>query len=172
MVNYRRNKTNNPEDYFFLTIVTRNRNPRFDTSDMRDLALTVLKRISKRFDCSFPAWAILPDHIHLLMKPGTNDYSKIVYSFKKGLSMEFKNLGILLAGQKMWQDRFWEETIKDDTHYARCMEYIHYNPVKHGYVRSSADWKHTSLHGYIRKGIVPEEWGDGGDIVISGAEYD
>jgi REP element-mobilizing transposase RayT len=63
MVNYRRNKTGNPDDIFFFTIVTMNRTAWFADSEMRELAVTVLKRIKKRFECRFKAWVILPDHL-------------------------------------------------------------------------------------------------------------
>jgi len=172
MVNYRRNKTGNPDDILFFTIVTMNRLPRFAEPEMRDLALTVLKRIKKRFGFKVKAWVILPDHLHLLISPQVSDYSKIIFSFKKGLSMEFKRLGRIERGEKMWQDRFWEETVKDDDHFERCVSYILHNPIKHGLVETPVDWKHSSIHEFIRKGDVARERGDGRDIIIPGAEYD
>jgi putative transposase len=86
--------------------------------------------------------------------------------------MEFKQFGLIVKGEKMWQDRFWEETIRDDNHYERCVDYIHYNPVKHGFVESPAGWEHSSIHGFIKKGLIAGDWCDSAGIVIPGAEHD
>ncbi len=129
-------------------------------------------RIRERFDIKLIAWVILPDHLHWLIKPGEADYSKVVYSFKKGLGAEFKKTGIISQGDMIWQDRFWEHTVKDDEDRERCVEYIHFNPVKHGLVKAPGDWKHSSFHRYVERGIYPADWADGARIVIAGAEYD
>ena len=59
----------------------------------------------------------------------------------------------------LWQRRFWEHTIRDENDYARHIEYIHYNPVKHGLVNRVSDWPHSSFHRYVRSGIFPQDWG-------------
>jgi putative transposase len=172
MVNYRRNKTGNPDDIFFFTAVTNNRFPWLADADKRDLALTVLRRIRTRFRIAIKAWVILPEHFHLMLSPGQSDYSKVLYSFKKGLSLEFKKLGLVRTGEHMWQDRFWEETIKSDEHYDNCVSYIHYNPVKHGLVDSPIKWEHSSIHAYVKRGHIASDWCDGNGIVIAGGEHD
>lgn len=58
----------------------------------------------------------------------------------------------------VWQRRFWEHLIQDDTDFARHVDYIHFNPVRHGLVGRPVDWPWTSLHGYIRQGIVAPGW--------------
>ena len=59
---------------------------------------------------------------------------------------------------------FWEHTIRDDADFERCADYIHFNPVKHGLVASPVDWPHSSLHRYVRVGILPADWGGVGEI--------
>ena len=80
--------------------------------------------------------------------------------------------GIVPEGGKFWQDRFWEHTVSDEEDRERCVEYIHYNPVKHGIVSVPRDWKYSSFHKYVKRGIYPEDWGDGGSVAVQGAEYD
>jgi putative transposase len=75
-------------------------------------------------------------------------------------------------GGKFWQDRFWEHTVRDDDDRERCVEYIHYNPVKHGIVNAPRDWKYSSFNKYVERGIYPADWGDGASVVVQGAEYD
>ncbi len=58
----------------------------------------------------------------------------------------------------MWQRRFWEHTIRDDTDFARHLDYIHFNPVKHGLVTKVGDWAYSSFRRYVRHGILPQDW--------------
>ena len=62
------------------------------------------------------------------------------------------------TGRTLWQRRYWEHTIRDAADFARHVDYIHINPVKHGYVRSPANWPYSSLHRYIRQGVLPPDW--------------
>jgi hypothetical protein len=62
----------------------------------------------------------------------------------------------------LWQRRYWEHTIRNENDFARHADYVHYNPVKHGLVKRVRDWPHSSFHLYVRRGILPEDWG--GDV--------
>ena len=53
----------------------------------------------------------------------------------------------------IWQRRFWEHLIRNELDYSRHINYIHYNPVKHGYVSNPTEWKYSSIHRYIKAGI-------------------
>ena len=64
----------------------------------------------------------------------------------------------------VWQRRFWEHTIRDQADFNAHVEYIHYNPVKHGYVQAPKDWEYSSFHRYVSKGIYPVDWGGGQEI--------
>jgi putative transposase len=59
----------------------------------------------------------------------------------------------------LWQRRFWEHTIRDDGDFERHVDYIHYNPVRHGLVRRVRDWPYSSFHRYVRLGFLPPDWG-------------
>ena len=58
-----------------------------------------------------------------------------------------------------WQRRYWEHLIRDDINFENHVDYIHYNPVKHGYVNNPIDWKHSSIHRLVNDGIVDHNWG-------------
>jgi putative transposase len=60
----------------------------------------------------------------------------------------------------LWQRRFWEHTIRDMDDYQRHVEYIHYNPVKHGMVENVSDWQWSSFHRYVKMGLYEMGWGD------------
>ncbi|MGA7523894.1 MAG: hypothetical protein WBW84_15690 [Acidobacteriaceae bacterium] len=65
----------------------------------------------------------------------------------------------------LWQRRFWEHTIRDERDFERHVDYIHFNPVKHRLVARVRDWPHSSFHRYVRRGLLPQDWG--GDIAGS-----
>ena len=67
----------------------------------------------------------------------------------------------------LWQSRFWEHTIRDADDFARHVDYIHFNPVKHALVSRVADWPHSSFHRYVREGSLPPDWA-GDAITIKG----
>ena len=68
----------------------------------------------------------------------------------------------------VWQRRFWEHTIRDETDYAAHMDYTHFNPVKHGLTASAAEWPFSSFQRCVRKGLYPADWA-GGDAQVEEA---
>jgi putative transposase len=69
----------------------------------------------------------------------------------------------------LWQRRFWEHTIRDEDDYARRVEYIHFNPLKHGLVSRVREWPYSSFHRYVRLGILPNDWA--GDVSGGGVNF-
>jgi hypothetical protein len=65
---------------------------------------------------------------------------------------------LINAGQKLWQDRFWEETVKSNESLAAYIEYIHFNPIKHQYTDAPINWKYSSFHDFVLQGIYPVSW--------------
>lgn len=55
----------------------------------------------------------------------------------------------------------WEHLIRDDNDYARHVDYVHWNPVKHGYVQRAADWPHSTFHRWVERGVYDRHWGSG-----------
>ncbi|MBI2883111.1 MAG: transposase, partial [Candidatus Methylomirabilis oxyfera] len=58
----------------------------------------------------------------------------------------------------IWQRRYWEHLIRDEGDYQRHVDYIHFNPVKHGYVQSVKEWPYSSFHRWVKRGIYPADW--------------
>jgi putative transposase len=67
----------------------------------------------------------------------------------------------------LWQRRFWEHQIRDDEDYAKHLDYVHYNPVKHGLVTHAKDWQYSSFHRYVNRGSYEENWGLSPSITAS-----
>jgi putative transposase len=114
---------------------------------------------------------VLPDHLHAIMTlPDSDaDFSGRWRRIKSLFTHRLVASGVAISRNDrgefaLWQRRFWEHTIRDEADFERCADYIHYNPVKHGHVASPADWPHSSLHRYVRGGILPADWGGAGEI--------
>ena len=119
------------------------------------------------------AICVLPEHLHALwtLPPGDSDFASrwmlIKSGFSRGLSASAlrSNSKIAKREKGIWQRRYWEHTIRDDRDFERHVDYIHYNPVKHGLVSRVADWPHSSFHQFVECGILPADWGgDVGDL--------
>jgi putative transposase len=58
----------------------------------------------------------------------------------------------------IWQRRYWEHTLRDEADFARHVDYIHFNPMKHGHVTQVKDWPYSAFHRMVRLGIYPLDW--------------
>ena len=112
------------------------------------------------------AWVVLPDHMHCIwtLPPGDDDFSNrwkvIKIRFVQAVPRTERRSRIRIAkGERgVWQRRFWEHAIRNEQDYARHIDYVHWNPVKHGFVRRVADWPYSSFHRYVRIGELPSDW--------------
>ena len=128
---------------------------------------------------SLVAMVVLPDHLHTIWRLPENDanYSVRWSLLKAGFSRRIEKTESIAPSRALkrerglWQRRFWEHQIKDEDDLARHIDYIHYNPVKHGWTDSPVKWAHSTLHGYIERGLLPENWGGcGGDESVERGE--
>jgi putative transposase len=159
MVRYRRNRT--PGAAYFFTVTLRDRGS-VALIDRIAVFGTALRECRNRHPFSLTAIVVLPDHVHCIwtLPEGDSDYS-IRWRLVKSLFTRATGLGNVKTakGERgLWQRRFWEHTIRDDLDLERHVEYIHFNPVKHGYVRNVRDWPHSSFHRYVREQLLPPDW--------------
>ena len=147
----------------FLTIVTNNRNPIL--IENIELLNQSYQNITLNYEFDLIAYSILPDHIHCIIKPlNIEDYSKIVKSFKYSLTKNF-NVGLVNPTyKKLWQNRFWKHTIRDENDLNIHLDYIHYNPVKHGYAKCVKDCECSSFHKFAKQNLYDMNWGSSSDI--------
>ena len=117
------------------------------------------------------AIVILPDHLHAIwtLPDGDFDFSNRWRRIKADFTRRLSAAGVSLSRHgngeyALWQRRFWEHTIRDDSDFERHVDYVHFNPVKHGLVNRVRDWPYSSFHRYVRYGVLPPDWaGDAGD---------
>jgi len=115
------------------------------------------------------AWVVLPDHLHSLwtLPPGDDDFSNrwkaIKIRFVQSLPpVEARSGAHARRGERgIWQRRFWEHVIRDESDYARHLDYIHFNPVKHGCSETVRGWRYSTFHRWVAAGMYPPDWGGG-----------
>jgi REP-associated tyrosine transposase len=122
------------------------------------------------------AWVLLPHHLHTIWRlPETDGNFSLRWSLIKQFVTRYcaDRMRPLTESRRrrgegtIWQRRFWEHVIRDDTDFRNHIEYIHYNPVKHGYVTQPADWPYSAFHRYVRDGVYPADWASADEAATS-----
>ena len=125
--------------------------------------------VRKAHPFTIEAIVVMPDHLHSIwtLPSGDSDYamrwSLIKSNFSRGLpASEYRSASRVSRGERgIWQRRFWEHMIRDESDFERHADYVHYNPVKHGWVTEPRLWPHSSFHRFVERGIYPLDWGGG-----------
>jgi putative transposase len=169
MSNYRRNRV--PGGTYFFTVNLLDRNCSLLVDKIENLRKSV-RRTHELMPFHIDAWVVLPDHMHALwtLPAGDADFPRRWHAIKMAFSKsiepeEARSLNHIHRGERgIWQCRYWEHTIRDERDYAGHMDYIHFNPVKHGLVTEVTSWPFSSFHRCVEKGIYPEGWAIKSDL--------
>jgi len=157
---------------FFFTVALADRSSGL-LVDRIDLLRRAYGEVHKRLPFETVAICILPDHLHAIWSLPENDgdfssrWSLIKSNFSRRIAAPSHRSSSKVARREkgVWQRRYWEHVIRDDVDLARHVDYIHYNPVKHGLVTCVVDWPHSSFHQYVARGTLPLDWGgDAGEM--------
>jgi putative transposase len=100
------------------------------------------------------------------------DYSSRWREIKKSTSRHISTVTNRRNERLVWQRRFWEHTIRDEDDWRRHVDYIHYNPVKHGLAKRPGDWPWSSFRKAVAKGWYDEAWGACEPEAIDGMDYE
>lgn len=167
LVRYRRQFI--PGATFFFTVTLADRRSGCLTANI-GLLREAFRRTRAELPFDIDAIVVLPEHLHVVMAMPEDDadfshrWRRIKAIFTYGVVRSGADLpGRDLTERKLWQRRFWEHTIRDEADFARHVDYIHYNPVKHGLVQAPLDWPYSSLHRFVRQGVLAKDWGGAGD---------
>ena len=146
---------------YFVTAVTKDRTPLL--IDYYQLFKDSLEKHRTELEFNLMARIILPDHFHMIIDPRKNCLSDIMQRIKLSFSKKYR-YEIAATGGDIWQRRFWDHVIRNEKDLNRHIDYIHYNPVKHGFVKDPFDWKHSSIHDYLLNGFYSRDWGCEGTL--------
>lgn len=162
MVNYRRNYTQGGS--YFFTLNLKNRKSELLIREI-DLLRESFRYMLKKHPCRIDAIVVLPDHMHAIFTLPHNDdrYASRWRVLKSRFTHELLKKGYVISKNHrgeyaVWQRRFWEHAIRNELNFEQHVNYIHYNPVKHGLVRSVVDWPYSSFHQYVVRGRLPGNW--------------
>ncbi|HED32800.1 MAG TPA: transposase [Gammaproteobacteria bacterium] len=150
---------------YFFTVNLENRKNTLLVDEFH-LLRDVINKVKKRYPFRLDAMVVLPEHLHALLTlpPGDNDFAGRWTLIKSGFSRQLPkqepvNKSRKCKGERgIWQRRYWEHLIRDDNDFEHHVNYIHYNPVKHGYVKQPVDWKYSTIHQFIEKGLLDKNW--------------
>jgi len=162
MPNYRRAR--NAGATYFFTVVTAQRRPLLATIEAIAVLRQSVAEVHRQMPFLIDAWVVLPEHMHALwtLPKDDMDFSSRWGRIKAGFT---RRCGLAhTSGRRrdagLWQPRSWEHLIRDEADFAAHMDYLRYNPVKHGHVARVIDWPHSSFHRCVRQGIYPVDWGN------------
>jgi putative transposase len=158
---------------WFFTLTLRDRGARHLVDHVAQLRAAVAE-VRARHPFRIEAMVVLPEHLHALwtLPAGEGECGKRRALVQRSFTQRLQLAGVLdesPPGRRgrspgLWQRRAWERPIADAGDFARHVDYIHFNPVRHGWVLRAADWPYSSLHRHVRAGRLPPDWSIAGPI--------
>ncbi len=163
---------------YFFTVNCAKRHKQHLLTDNMDLLRNVIRNVKQAHPFTIDAMVVLPEHLHCIwtLPPDDADYKTrwalIKAGFSRGiLPIEPRSASRQGRGERgIWQRRFWEHLIRNERDLKSHIDYIHWNPVKHGWVQCASDWPYSSLHRFVRRGIYPPDWACEGDDMLDAGE--
>lgn len=151
---------------YFFTVNLAERHGNTLLVDQIDLLKQAFRQTRIEHPFAMPGFVVLPEHLHCLWSLPTGDddfptrWRLIKSRFTRLLPLgERRSRSRQRKNERgIWQRRFWEHLVRDDADFQRCLEYIHYNPVKHGHAERAMDWPHSSFRHWVRRGVYPIDW--------------
>ena len=132
-----------------------------------DLLRAAFRKVKKDRPFYINAIVVLPDHLHCIWTLPENDsnysirWRLIKGNFSRMLPAANEPLSpsrVKRGERAVWQRRYWEHHLRDERDYRNHIDYIHYNPVKHGYCKSPKDWKYSSFNRFVNAGLYCPDW--------------
>ena len=155
---------------YFFTVATHQRTPIFKEGHAVVLLHEAIDKIRTRHPFEIDAQVVLPDQLHALwtLPEGNADFSIRWQLIKEAFTRAYvKRLPTLEqtgaphdnGSLPVWQNRFWEHLIRDERDFSTHLDYIHLNPVHHGFVKAPRDWPHSSFQQWVERGVYEPNWG-------------
>jgi putative transposase len=156
---------------YFFTVVTFGRQPILINDHVRAALREGIQEVRQSMPFTIEAWVLLPDHLHAIWTLPENDanFASRWAVIKRTVSRRCGSLNENVASVKeshakrgeggIWQRRFWEHLIRDEVDLQRYLDYLHWNPVKHGYVKRAIDCPYSTFHRFVSQGLYSPDWG-------------
>ena len=176
MTDYRRFYIPNSTWFFTVNLAERRNNHLL--VERIELLREAFRYVKQRKPFQVNAVVVMPDHLHCIwtLPRGDTDFS-IRWNMLKGHFSRGMEKGERISQSRstrrergIWQRRFWAHLITDQDDFNRHVDYIHWNPVKHGKTQRVIDWPHSSFHKFVAEGVYPPTWGHSGKFDIDAGE--
>ena len=145
-----------PGQIYFVTAVTDGRIPIL--IEFANEFIEAMTEASRRINFKLIAHVIMPDHVHMIIDPCNNNLSGIIRIIKLIFAYNYRKAKGLDRA-KVWQARFWDHIIRNEKDLINHLDYIHYNPVKHGFAVAPIEWCFSSYREFLKNGFYDEDWG-------------
>jgi putative transposase len=140
----------------FLTLVTECRRPWLRGEDAKRDVLSAMERVRRFHPFRNIGHVLLDDHLHWLIAPALAvNVSHLVGSMKRDISYRSPMRGV----RSLWQPRFHDHVIRDQADLHRHLDYLHFNPVKHGYCKHASEYRWSSFSHWTARGVYGPDWG-------------
>jgi putative transposase len=158
---------------YFFTVVSERRQRILTNDDVRATLREAITEVRRQHPFHIDAWGLLPDHLHCIwsLPEGDADFStrwrKIKAHVTRHCGARYRHPEWLSARRQakgqgtLWQQRFWEHCLRDEADWRRHVDYLHWNPVKHGVAGRVVDWPWSSFHRFVAEGLYEPGWGEG-----------
>jgi len=151
---------------FFFTVNLLNRKSTLLIDHIESLKCAI-NNVKRKHPFTINAMVVLPEHLHAMwtLPKNDSDYAKRWMLIKSNFSRSIPNnehinkSRLQKRERGIWQRRYWEHAIRDDKDMQSHINYIHYNPVKHGHVKNPTDWPYSTIHHHIKIGRLESNWG-------------
>ena len=168
MTNYRRARA--PGATYFFTVNLADRSTTLLTDRIDDLR-DAMRYVRSRHPFIIDAMVVLPEHLHAVWTLPADDADhslrwrliKTFFSRRIPLHERRRPSRIAKGERGIWQRRYWEHLIRDEADLRRHVDYIHFNPVKHGHAERAADWLYSTFHRFVTEGRLSADWGVGSE---------
>ncbi|GGX57071.1 REP-associated tyrosine transposase [Saccharospirillum salsuginis] len=166
MPNYRRSRL--AGGTYFFTVTLKDRSSRLLTENIESLR-SAIKQTREKYPFKIDSWVVLPEHMHCIwtLPKNDGDYDLRLRRLKTLFTYQLKLSATIHPKQKVWQRGYWEHTIRDDEDFKAHVDYVHINPVKHGWVNRIIEWPYSTFHRYVQSGVYAPDWAGGYEIGLS-----
>jgi putative transposase len=159
MANFRRYYS--PNSYVFITSITKDRMPLLESTKNINLFFETMNNVKSLYVFDLFAFVLLKDHFHWILHipDDVGNFSKVIQSFKRNFTLNYKHFHKIDHSYTVWQSRFWDHVIGNEKDLMIHLDYIHINPVKHQLVKNTNSYPYSSFRKFLDEGVYSKEWG-------------
>jgi len=157
--------------WVFLTLVSAERRPWLRETGEKRIVLDAFRKTKVQLGFRHLAHVILDDHLHwMLLADDGSAIPRIVSCFKRCVA--FARRERCLSWRNLWQNRYYDHILRNDRDLWVHLDYLHYNPVKHGYAAMACQYRWSSFHAWVERGQYTQCWGTSEPKHLSGMDLE